>query len=126
VIRLILRREVQSGNALAYGHWRNRMKDRDAWMAHVRSADWTRYQKAADFRTVTITAYRKRRLDTDNLSGGIKHLRDCLTKCRLIVDDSPKWAAFDYRQHVLSEIPDELAEQFGRKPMTVVEIEGTT
>jgi hypothetical protein len=126
VIRLILLREVQSGNKLAYGHWRGRMKDRDAWLMLVRSSHAAKYQKATDRRKVTITAFRKRRLDTDNLSGGIKHLRDCLTKCELIVDDSPKWADFIYDQHIMSEMPAHLRMTCGFRPLTIVDITPST
>lgn len=101
LLTLTVQRESLSGNALAYAHWRARMKDRDAWLIFLRAAlarlpVWP--QKATGKRRVEIVAYRKRKLDTDNLSSGLKHCRDCLTRLGLLVDDSPRWAVFVYDQ----------------------------
>ena len=48
-------------------------------------------------RKVIFTSYRSRRLDSDNLSGGLKYLRDTLKDVRLIYDDSPRWLKAEYR-----------------------------
>lgn len=118
---ITLVREVVSGNTLAYGHWRNRTKDRDAWIAQVRMFG-QHVPQATVRRRVILTAYRKRRLDSDNLSHGFKHGRDALVRCGLLVDDSDRWCSFEYRQHVLSEMPADLARKYGRRPLTVIEL----
>jgi Holliday junction resolvase RusA-like endonuclease len=56
-------------------------------------------------RRVTFISYRKRMLDTDNLSGGLKALRDALVEAGVLRDDSPTWATFTYDQKPASESP---------------------
>lgn len=95
-------REVSTGNALAYRHWRMRMKDRQSWWLYLR-AQLARLPvwpaKATTRRRVEIVSYRRRLIeDDDNLSGGCKHLRDCIARLGLIVDDNKRWAAFTYDQ----------------------------
>lgn len=110
MIELHLSREVESGNALAYRHWRTRMRDRDAWIILVRLAVRGRdLTPPAGKRAVHILAYRKRRLDSDNLSAGCKHLRDALVRCGLLIDDNDKHSAFTYELRLASEHPSRLA-----------------
>jgi hypothetical protein len=101
MIRLVLPREIQSGNALAYAHWRNRTKDRKAWELLIRAAccrpDGLRIK-----RSVTVTAYRGRLLDDDNLSSGCKHLRDALVRAGLLIDDCRAWSSWAYVQRLRS------------------------
>lgn len=105
-IRLNLAREVLSGNALAYSHWRKRTKDRDDWISrlkvairHIEMATGSTAWWANAPRKVTITSYRHGVLDDDNLSAGCKHLRDALVRCHLLKDDTKEWATFTYVQH---------------------------
>jgi hypothetical protein len=120
VIDLLLAREIQSGNALAYRHWRVRHKDKVAWLLLLRAQLRTDKCVPAGRKAVTITAYRKRRLDDDNLIAGAKHLRDSLITVGLIKDDNATWAAFTYRQELASASP------LGKgKPCTSIQIEET-
>ena len=64
-------------------------------------------------RKVIFTSYRSRTLDTDNLSGGLKYLRDALKDMRLIHDDSPKWLDAEYRQEIDSKNHRVEVEIFG-------------
>lgn len=115
-------RESKSGNALAYGHWRNRMRDRDGWIVQIRMLG--RHVPPAQVRRrVVFTVYRKRRLDSDNVSSGLKHCRDALVRCGLLLDDSDRWCSVEYHQHILSEMPADLARKYGRRPVTVIEIQ---
>jgi hypothetical protein len=107
-ITLVMKREVLSGNTLAYGHWRNRSKDRknwEAWILHALSKDRPANAKATGHRIVQIVAHRKRTLDDDNLSSGCKHLRDALITTGLLIDDNKKGAKFSYEQHIMSDSP---------------------
>ena len=101
---LCLPREIVSGNVLAYGHFRARMKDRDSWIAHLkvqRSLLAGGIPDAAMPRTVHITSKRHGILDDDNLSGGAKHLRDALSRTRLIYDDNRLWVRVVYHQDLI-------------------------
>jgi len=64
-------------------------------------------------RKVIFTSYRSRRLDSDNLSGGLKYLRDTLKDVRLIYDDSPRWLKAEYRQEIDSKNHRVEVEIFG-------------
>lgn len=120
-LTLTLPREIQSGNALAYRHWRVRQKDKAAWVLLLRAQLGHRTPSAEainERRAVTITAYRKRILDDDNLIAGAKHLRDGLILVGLIKDDNAKWATFTYRQALASVSP------IGRGvPCTTIDVE---
>lgn len=74
-------------------------------------------------RLVTVTSYRRRRImDHANLVGGCKGLFDGMVRARLLIDDSDRFVTATYRQGVLSEIPPEIAREFGRRPLTVIEL----
>ena len=103
MITLKIPREIISGNILAYGHWRNRTKDRNDWESRIRVAlaltsPLQSTIPCETHRTVHIYSMRHGILDDDNLSAGSKHLRDSLTRLGLIRDDNKKWATFHYTQ----------------------------
>jgi len=113
-----LPREVQTGNALAYRHWRFRHADKLAWLGLLRSELLLRPVPLATMRRkVLIFSYRKRILDDDNLIAGAKHLRDCLTVVGLILDDNARGARVTYEQETVIK---------GRKTSTVITIEDDT
>jgi len=64
-------------------------------------------------RKVIFTSYRSRRLDGDNLSGGLKYLQDVLTEMQLIHNDSPRWLKAEYRQEIDSKNHRVEVEIFG-------------
>jgi hypothetical protein len=114
---------VPSLNKTSRQHWRARMREVNlcANLARVLGRE---VSKATVRRLVTITSYRRQLCrDIQNLIGGCKSLNDGLVRAGLLVDDSDRWATFTYRQHVLSEMPPELARKYGRRPVTVIEIE---
>jgi hypothetical protein len=119
---VIIPREIVSGNTLAYRHWRRRMAERDYWIvAFVSLAQ--RVPRAACRRAVRVTAYRKRRVDEDNLSSGFKHGRDAMVRVGLLIDDNKAGCRFVYEDcRILSEMPADLVKKYGRVPLTVVEI----
>lgn len=90
--------QVQSRNVLDKMHWAKRANLAAAWHFRVLNAVGGRpFAKPLVKRKVRLTVYRNRELDSDNLIGGAKALRDALVKVGLLVDDKPKWAEFDYR-----------------------------
>lgn len=54
---------------------------------------------------VAFTAYRGRLIDTDNMIGGLKALRDALVIARFMKDDAPRWATFTYDQQLAAISP---------------------
>ena len=116
-------KEIVSGNTLAYRHWRTRMKDRDTWVAFLLALGQS-IPRAATRRHVTVTAYRKRRVDEDNLSSGFKHGRDAMVRVGLLIDDNKAGCKFTYNDcKILSEMPATLRVRHGLKPLTIIEIE---
>lgn len=112
---LVLPRESLSGNTLAYAHWRARMKDRDAWIVLVRAAmarSPVRLPPPTGLRRVHLQAIRKRTLDRDNLSAGLKHAVDSLVRCGLLLDDSDRLARITYGQERCR----------GRRPLVLVTV----
>ena len=120
--RVTIPREIVSGNALAYRHWRKRMADRDAWIILLRQHA-AKVPRATCQRTVRVTAYRKRRVDEDNLSSGFKHGRDAMVRVGLLIDDNKAGCRFIYNDCLLlSDLPPEIVAQFGHVPVTTIEI----
>jgi Holliday junction resolvase RusA-like endonuclease len=58
------------------------------------------FDQAPDKARVTITQFRKRLLDTDNLWASVKPLVDGLEDWQLLVDDSPAHCELVVRQEV--------------------------
>lgn len=120
MIRLILPREIQSGNALAYRHWRVRHRDKLAWIAWIKATGHpaNNAELPRGKRHVRIVAYRSRMLDDDNVVGGAKHLRDALVGCCLLLDDNARWSSWEYVQRLRSHPENPMP----KKSCTVVEI----
>jgi hypothetical protein len=117
---LIIPREVPSQNVRDRLHWRDRHRDMKAWLVLVRMAANVAGIPAhgGKRRRVRIEAYRIRKCaDRANLIGGCKGLIDAITTAGLIVDDSEKWAQFEYAQDLANYGPCD-----GR-PCTVISIE---
>ena len=107
-MRLILAREVQSGNTFAYSHWKVRYRDKLAWECCMHAAMHLakdRLGPPTGRRRVAFTAYRGRRLDDDNLVGGLKHARDQLVRFGLLTDDNAAGATFTYDQQLAKDSP---------------------
>jgi len=77
-------------------------KERKAWFQWVGLAKVNhRIAKATGIRRLVLTrvyADGQRRLDRDNLAGGMKPVVDGFTAHGLLVDDKEKWAQIYYRQ----------------------------
>jgi len=110
-------RESKSGNAFAYSHWSKRSSDSRAWFLLVAAAaGLAGIPCAKSRRKVIITTFRRKKLDDDNLSAGLKGARDALTKTKLILDDTSKCSVFEYRQRSRELSPN-------GKSMTLFELE---
>ena len=95
--------KIESLNKTLRQHWSKRAKEKKLWFDHIRAAcNWKPPQAKGKMRVI-VTSYRKRLLDTDNLVGGAKGLRDSMKDLGMVMDDSPKWSEWIYEQKLFSE-----------------------
>lgn len=113
---------VPSQNVRERWHWRRQRKDVTTceelvyWHSrHIAPAMGRRLVRILSYRRQLIT-------DRANLVGGCKGLIDGLVRAKLLIDDKDRFAAFEYDQRVLSQLPAELVRGARRLPMTVVEV----
>ena len=95
----ILERKSESLNELINSNkwnWVKIKKIKNAWDALVFKKMGNK--KVSEKRSMIITSYRNRLLDTQNLSGGLKPLVDVIVERGHLVDDSPYWVDDDYKQ----------------------------
>ena len=59
---------------------------------------------------VSISSYRRRLLDPDNLQGGCKYFVDCCRYAKLIPDDRPQDIILEVRQEKVKRKEDERTE----------------
>lgn len=112
--------EIPSQNHTNRSHWSAKSRDVATVARYVNIFGW-KYCDAKGPRSLHILSYR-RRLCTDrgNLIGGAKQMIDGIVRAGALVDDSDDLATITYEQRVLSQMPDDLAEKFQRKPCTVL------
>jgi len=86
---------------LQYEYYRIIQIKRDYWnMLLLCNAHDDKYKaKPKERRRVAFYSYRPRRIDSDNLSGGMKYLRDQLQNMKLIWNDSEKYLEAKYYQY---------------------------
>ena len=90
---IVLPLVTPSNNRLLRMHYFARKKQKETclkWLIAAGAKD-LRFQALEEKRVVEIHSFRKRRLDPDNLIGGMKLLIDSLCDVGLIWDDSPKY-----------------------------------
>lgn len=92
--------KIESRNYFDIRHWSVRYKDSQAWERRI--VDWCLINKigrvAKTKKRIKFYSQRTRLLDSDNLAGGFKGMRDAIKRVGLIVDDSPKWLEAEYFQ----------------------------
>lgn len=101
-------------------HWAAQRREVSMWAARAGYAFLAQgLPPATGKRRVSITSYRKQRFrDEANMVGGCKGLIDGLVRAKVLVDDSTKWATFEYHQYLASKSP------LGRGvPCTSIQIE---
>lgn len=112
--------QVSGQNKRERWHWAQQRREVSMWTARAGYAFLAQgLPPATGKRHVSITSYRKQRFrDEGNLVGGCKGLIDGLVRAKVLVDDSTKWATFEYRQDLASNSP------LGRGvPCTSIQIE---
>lgn len=108
IVKIILPVVTPSLNELLRMHWtkQRRLKKDYGWELTAVNANDPKYRAEwKERREVRFLSCRPYLLDTDNLIGGIKPLRDALVDMELIIDDSPKYADFSYFQKVDEKNP---------------------
>ena len=99
MIELIHPFESPSGNAFHKRHWSVYAKwKKQCVQWAVLAARGNGIDGARGKRHVRFIVYRKRMIDDDNMIQGVKALRDALVEVGLLINDSPKWATFQYDQ----------------------------
>ena len=90
---IILPVVTPSNNKLLRMHYFSRKKEKEIYQKWLIAAGVKdlKFKALGKKRTVEIHSFRKRRLDPDNLIGGMKLLIDSLCDVGLIWDDSPKY-----------------------------------
>ena len=96
MIKLILTQLTPSNNVLIRMHYRARKRLKESYMWELLAAMNENGINQVnvvpgDRKKLMIISYRKKLLDPDNLTGGLKVLIDSLVDMRLIHDDSPKY-----------------------------------
>ena len=91
-------------------HWAKRAKYNEAWAWRIRGAmGWPAvFDQAPDKARVTITQYRKRTMDYDNLVASCKCVLDALVDWELIADDSPDHIELVVKQEKSAETHTEI------------------
>lgn len=103
-IILVIPKMSQSRNQLDSMHWAERHRQSKIWDMEVKIIKARQNWEDRMYKQkVIITSYRKRKLDADNLSGGLKSCLDSLVKNKLLVDDRPEWVEIEYKQEIDSK-----------------------
>jgi Holliday junction resolvase RusA-like endonuclease len=101
-------------------HWAKRARYNEAWAWRIRAAmGWPAvFDQAPDKARVTITQYRRKLLDVDNLYSACKPILDGLEDWRLIEDDSPDHIELTVRQEKAKDTHTEIEIQAQEKCLT--------
>jgi len=97
----------QIARFLQYEYYRIIQIKKDYWnMLLLCNAHEEKYKaKPGEKRIVHFYSYRPRKIDSDNLSGGMKYLRDQLQNMKLIWNDSEKYLEAKYYQYTDGKDP---------------------
>jgi len=97
----------QVSRFLQYEYYKIIEMKKDYWNMLLLAAAYEDKYKAKpdEKRIVHFYSYRPRKIDSDNLSGGMKYLRDQLEKMGLVWRDSPKYLESKYFQYTDAENP---------------------
>jgi len=97
----------QIARFLQYEYYRIIQIKKDYWnMLLLCNAHDEKYKaQPKEKRIVHFYSYRPRKIDSDNLSGGMKYLRDQLQNMKLIWNDSERYLEAKYYQYTDSKNP---------------------
>ena len=94
--------KVESRNKLDRQHWAIKRKANQTYQLFIRNQMRLKKIKADEQKKykLVILSYRKKKLDVDNLYGGIKNLLDALVDEGFIYDDSPDYIDLNIAQYI--------------------------
>ncbi len=85
-------------NQLLTMHWSKRLKHNRQWFHAVIATAGFKKPPEERFILLTLTSYRLKLLDLDNLIGGLKGCVDSIVRAGLMKDDSPEHCTINYHQ----------------------------
>ena len=100
---LTIPHKVESRNQLYRKHWAVKIQCKKIWALFVRNQmrlKKVRESEVGEKFKLTIISYRKKKLDLDNLYGGVKQLLDACSDEKLIWDDAPKYLDLKVEQQI--------------------------
>lgn len=94
--------KVESRNVLDRQHWAVKRKSKGIWGLFIRNQMKLRGIEKAKCKKykICILSYRKKKLDPDNLVGGVKSLLDAMIEEEFIFDDSSEYIDLHVEQHI--------------------------
>lgn len=97
-----IKRKTESNNEIKRMHWAVYKKCREEWTLEVMCAMpvGARGQHGNEKKYLEITRYGTKKLDRDNLWGGVKLLVDSIVDMGLMVDDSDEWCHMNVKQEI--------------------------
>ncbi len=98
--KFVLLGRSPSLNQTLKSHWAVRLKDGRKWFHAVIAAAGFKKPQEERFIILTLTSYRCKLLDTDNLAGGMKSIRDAIVRAGYMKDDSPAHCTVNYHQEL--------------------------
>lgn len=103
--RILLPIKIKTRNEIDKMHWADKPKLKNEYKILIRNQMRLNNIQKIDSGKVklSITSYRKRLLDQDNLIGGCKQLIDGLTDEGFIVDDDPDHLCLSVKQYKHSQ-----------------------
>lgn len=90
--------KIKSLNKTNTMHWAARHREGKKWETAIWASLNGKILKASGRMLVTISSYRKKICDKDNIAGGAKMVVDALKRLGIIVDDTPAMVEVTYNQ----------------------------
>lgn len=113
IYRIEIPESTPSLNEWERMHWAKRRREKLRWQVYIGAkARGCHLPKATGKRNVLIIRYGAKRLDRDNLYGGMKGVLDAIKDLGYLVDDAVEWCHLECDQ-----------QTDRARPRTVIEIE---
>jgi len=103
MIKIIIDKLTPSNNKLLRMHWRKRHQLNQEWRDEIYFWCMNNLKSItpkSEKKKVKIISYRKKLIDPDNFTGGLKPCVDALKYSRLIFDDSPEYLELETEQKI--------------------------
>lgn len=98
--KFVLLGRSPSLNQLLGMHWAVRLKSERKWFHAIIATAGFKKPPETRFIILTLTSYRVKLLDVDNLIGGMKKLLDAIVRAGYMKDDSPEHCTVNYHQEL--------------------------